>query len=223
MSATEPLAIVVLVSGSGSNLQALIDQQQNELAPFKIKSVISNKSDAYGLERARAAGIQADFLDHTSFESRETFDQALVKLIDQHNPAFVILAGYMRILSGAFVERYADRLLNIHPSLLPKYKGLHTHQRALEAGDTTHGASVHLVTEELDDGPVILQVKVPVDPDDTEESLAARVLTQEHVIYPTVVKWFAAKRLAMKSGRVQFDKANLDAPIVLDFQQAPPQ
>jgi len=210
----EPLSLVVLISGSGSNLQAIIDAAANDL-PAKVSAVISNRDDAYGLERARTAGIETRVLDHKPHSSRETYDQALIELIDSFQPGLVILAGFMRILSPLFVQHYHGRLLNIHPSLLPKYKGLHTHQRALEAGDTVHGASVHFVTEELDGGPIILQAKVPVEASDTEETLAARVLKQEHIIYPQVVRWFAEGRVAMNSNQLEMDGKPLNSPVII--------
>lgn len=192
-----PCHVVVLLSGSGSNLQALIDSNNGSDSPARIGAVISNRADAYGLERARAAGIQTAVLSHTGFEGREAFDAALMALIDGFKPDLVVLAGFMRILSGDFVRHYQGRLLNIHPSLLPKYKGLHTHQRALEAGDAEHGCSVHFVTEELDGGPLVVQAVVPVATDDTPESLAQRVHRQEHLIYPLAVRWFAEGRLRL--------------------------
>ncbi|MFV3406674.1 phosphoribosylglycinamide formyltransferase [Pseudomonas sp. NY15463] len=189
--------VVVLLSGSGSNLQALIDSSQGADSPLRVGAVISNRADAYGLERAKAAGIDTAVLEHTGFAGREAFDAALMALIDGFNPDLVVLAGFMRILSGGFVRHYQGRLLNIHPSLLPKYKGLHTHQRALEAGDTEHGCSVHFVTEELDGGPLVVQAVVPVAATDTAQTLAQRVHLQEHQIYPLAVRWFAEGRLCL--------------------------
>ncbi|WP_339436330.1 phosphoribosylglycinamide formyltransferase [Pseudomonas sp. EL_65y_Pfl1_R32] len=189
--------VVVLLSGTGSNLQALIDSTRTGDSPVRIAAVISNRSDAYGLQRARDAGIDTRALDHTAFEGREAFDSALIELIDAFNPKLVVLAGFMRILSADFVRHYEGRLLNIHPSLLPKYKGMHTHQRALDAGDSEHGCSVHFVTEELDGGPLVVQAVVPVESDDSAQSLAQRVHTQEHRIYPLAVRWFAEGRLIL--------------------------
>ncbi|MGC3895672.1 phosphoribosylglycinamide formyltransferase [Pseudomonas urmiensis] len=189
--------VVVLLSGSGSNLQALIDSSLGQDSPVQIRGVISNRADAYGLERAKAAGIDTAVLQHQGFDGRQAFDAALMALIDGMQPDLVVLAGFMRILSGDFVRHYQGRLLNIHPSLLPKYKGLHTHQRALEAGDTEHGCSVHFVTEELDGGPLVVQAVVAVAPDDTVQSLADRVHHQEHQIYPLAVRWFAQGRLRL--------------------------
>lgn len=189
--------VVVLLSGTGSNLQALIDSTRTGDSPARIAAVISNRSDAYGLQRARDAGIATRTLDHKAFEDREAFDSALIELIDTFNPKLVVLAGFMRILSADFVRHYAGRLLNIHPSLLPKYKGMHTHQRALDAGDSEHGCSVHFVTEELDGGPLVVQAVVPVESDDSAQTLAQRVHTQEHRIYPLAVRWFAEGRLIL--------------------------
>ena len=189
--------VVVLLSGTGSNLQALIDSDDVKASPATIRAVISNRADAYGLQRAKDAGIDTRVLDHKAFEGREAFDAALIQVIDEFKPQLVVLAGFMRILSADFVRHYQGRLLNIHPSLLPKYKGLHTHQRALEAGDSEHGCSVHFVTEELDGGPLVVQAVIPVESDDSPHSLAQRVHAQEHRIYPLAVRWFAEGRLSL--------------------------
>ena len=189
--------VVVLLSGTGSNLQALIDSDDVKASPATLRAVISNRADAPGLQRAMNAGIDTRVLDHTAFEGREAFDAALIDIIDTFNPHLVVLAGFMRILSADFVRHYQGRLLNIHPSLLPKYKGLHTHQRALEAQDREHGCSVHFVTEELDGGPLVVQAVIPVEPEDTPSSLAQRVHAQEHRIYPLAVRWFAEGRLSL--------------------------
>ena len=178
--------LVVLISGTGSNLQAVIDACKAGKIHGKVVAVISNKADAYGLQRAQAADIHTAVISHKDHPDREQYDAALMEEIDRHQPDLLIMAGFMRILTPAFVQHYAGRMLNIHPSLLPKHQGLHTHQRALDAGDSAHGASVHFVTEELDGGPVILQAKVPVFADDTAEDLAQRVHVQEHQIYPMV-------------------------------------
>ncbi|GAB4290081.1 MAG: phosphoribosylglycinamide formyltransferase [Thiohalomonadaceae bacterium] len=203
-TSTRKLPIVVLISGSGSNLQAIIDAVQAGL-PAEIRAVISNKAGAYGLERARRAGIPTHVLNHKAFPDRESYDAALAQLIDDSKAELVVLAGFMRILSDGFVRRYEGRLLNIHPSLLPRHRGLDTHSRALAAGDDEHGATVHFVSPELDAGPIILQARVPVQPDDTPESLAARVLQQEHRIYPEAIRWFAAGRLRLENGRALLD------------------
>lgn len=192
---TQPLRLVVLLSGNGSNLQAIIDSIENKTLPAQIVAVISNKSDAYGLERAKKAGIPHEVLSHTDFSDRQNYDQALVKRIDQYKPDLVILAGFMRILSDEFVEHYLGRMMNIHPSLLPKFKGLNTHQRVLDAGENEHGCSVHFVTPALDDGPVILQATIVVNKDDTAETLAKRVHTEEHRIYPEAIRLFAENKL----------------------------
>lgn len=189
--------VVVLLSGTGSNLQALIDSDDVKASPTTLRAVISNRADAPGLQRAKNAGIDTRVLDHTAFEGREAFDAALIEIIDTFNPHLVVLAGFMRILSADFVRHYQGRLLNIHPSLLPKYKGLHTHQRALEAQDREHGCSVHFVTEELDGGPLVVQAVIPVESEDTPSSLAQRVHAQEHRIYPLAVRWFAEGRLSL--------------------------
>lgn len=213
MSQPPRLALVVLISGSGSNLQALIDRSTADL-PVDIRAVISNEPDAFGLERARRAGIEDRVLNHRDFPSREAYDGVLGALIDGFSPQAVALAGFMRILTPGFVARYQGRMFNIHPSLLPKYRGLHTHQRALEAGERVHGASVHFVTEELDGGPLVLQARVPVLPGDDADTLAARVLRQEHRIYPQVLRWFAEGRLRLGAAGVPLlDGIPLDRPI----------
>ncbi|QIK14977.1 phosphoribosylglycinamide formyltransferase [Leclercia sp. 29361] len=201
--------IVVLISGNGSNLQAIIDACEQKKINGTIRAVFSNKADAFGLERARDAGIAAHVLGASQFASREAFDRELVQEIDAYAPDVVVLAGYMRILSPAFVAHYVGRLLNIHPSLLPKYPGLHTHRQVLDNGDEEHGTSVHFVTDELDGGPVILQAKVPVFAGDSEEDVTARVQAQEHAIYPLVVSWFVDGRLEMRDGAAWLDGAPL--------------
>lgn len=207
MSATErcerPCKVAVLISGSGTNLQALIDGAKG--TPYSICAVISNKPDAYGLTRAETAGIPAEVVNHKEYADRESFDRNLVEKIDAYGPDLVVLAGFMRILTPEFVSHYSGRLINIHPSLLPKYQGLHTHQRALDAGDSEHGATVHFVTEELDGGPAIVQATVPVTTGDSAETLAARVQVQEHFIYPLAVSWFAEGRLRMVKDRAELD------------------
>lgn len=203
--------VVVLISGSGSNLQALIDSIAHEGTPARIAAVISNRADAYGLVRAQQAGIETRVLDHKQFDGREAFDTALVDTIDSFTPDLVLLAGFMRILTGDFVRHYQGRLLNIHPSLLPRHKGLHTHQRALEAGDHEHGCSVHFVTEELDGGPLVVQAVIPVESGDTPDSLAQRVHIQEHRIYPLALRWFAEGRLKLGTTGAQLDGTDLPA------------
>ncbi len=201
--------IVVLISGNGSNLQAIIDACQQKKINGTISAVFSNKADAFGLERAREAGIPTHALAASEFASREAFDRQLMQEIDAYAPDVVVLAGYMRILSPAFVARYSGRLLNIHPSLLPKYPGLHTHRQVLENGDEEHGTSVHFVTDELDGGPVILQAKVPVFEGDDEDEITARVQHQEHAIYPLVVSWFVDDRLKMRHNAAWLDGVQL--------------
>jgi phosphoribosylglycinamide formyltransferase-1 len=210
--ATTPLPVAVLISGDGSNLQAIIDARQRGELPIELCAVISNRPDAFGLERARRAGIPAHVLDHTQYPSREAFDQALQTLIDASGARLVVLAGFMRILTPAFVRHYEGRMLNIHPSLLPKYRGLDTHARAIAAGDAEHGASVHFVTTELDSGPTIVQVRVPIRADDTPQSLGDRVRAQEHIIYPLAIRWFAEGRLQWKDGRAFLDGQPLTGP-----------
>lgn len=197
--------IVVLISGSGSNLQAIIDAVSAERINGSIKKVISNKPDAYGLVRASQAGIATECIEHTKFESREAFDQEMMHSIDEAQPDVIILAGFMRILTDEFVNHFNGRMINIHPSLLPKYKGLHTHKRAIEAGDSEHGASVHFVTPALDDGPVIIQGAVSIDRDDTPESLQQKVFKIEHLIYPEAVAWICDNRIDLTDKGVTLD------------------
>ncbi|HEX22873.1 MAG TPA: phosphoribosylglycinamide formyltransferase [Chromatiales bacterium] len=211
------LPIVVLISGSGSNLQAIIDAAARGDLPVEIRAVISNRADARGLQRAADAGIATEVLNHKAFASREDYDRALMTLIDRFEPGLVVLAGFMRLLTDAFTAHYAGRILNIHPSLLPEFKGLHTHRRAIEENAAEHGASVHFVTAELDGGPVILQARVPVHPGDSPEELATRVLAQEHRIYPEAIRWFAEGRLRLgEDGRAGLDGKPLAAPVSLD-------
>jgi len=210
------MPVVVLISGSGSNLQALIDRAQADL-PIHIRAVVSNEPDAFGLERARRVGLETRVLNHRDYASREAYDAALGALIDGFEPSLIVLAGFMRILTPAFVARFRGRMLNIHPSLLPELRGLHTHRRALEAGAAVHGASVHFVTAALDSGPVVLQARVPVKPGDDPQRLAARVLSREHRIYPQAVRWFAQGRLGLDAaGRPRLDGRVLTHPLQLD-------
>lgn len=199
------LPTVVLISGRGSNLQSIIDQTSTRQLPITIRAVISNESDAYGLVRARNAGIPTGVLDHRAFASRADYDHALMQLIDEYAPQLVVLAGFMRVLGEAFVNHYAGRLMNIHPSLLPEFPGLDTHARALESSATQHGATVHFVSAALDAGPIIIQAALPVHASDTPETLADRVLKQEHRIYPQAIRWFAEGRLQIHDGRVLLD------------------
>lgn len=187
MSQNKP-TVVILISGRGSNMKSIVEAQNNGQLDINIAAVISNRPDAAGLDYAEQQSIETAVIDHKGFDSRESFDKALAAKIDNFAPSLVILAGFMRILTSDFVEHYTNRLINIHPSLLPKFKGLHTHQRAIEAGEAEHGASVHFVTPELDDGPVILQARVPVLKDDNATTLAARVLVEEHKLYPAAIE-----------------------------------
>nr|VFK39290.1 MAG: formyltetrahydrofolate-dependent phosphoribosylglycinamide formyltransferase [Candidatus Kentron sp. SD]VFK44127.1 MAG: formyltetrahydrofolate-dependent phosphoribosylglycinamide formyltransferase [Candidatus Kentron sp. SD]VFK79126.1 MAG: formyltetrahydrofolate-dependent phosphoribosylglycinamide formyltransferase [Candidatus Kentron sp. SD] len=196
------LPIVVLISGRGSNLQSIIDAARRDL-PVEIRAVISNRSDALGLQRARAENIPTAVLDHRAFPSRDLFDRKLITLIEGFDPGLVVLAGFMRILTPDFARHFQGRLINIHPSLLPQLPGLHTHERAIRQGLKEHGASVHFVTEEVDGGPIIIQARVPVLPDDTPDALAARVLEQEHRIFPQAIRWFVEGRLRIEGERVR--------------------
>jgi len=201
MSEAKKARVVVLISGSGSNLQALIDGVAAGNLPIDLVAVISNRPAVLGLERAAKANIPAEVLDHKTFADRESFDQALMAKIDSYQPDLVVLAGFMRILTSEFTQHYLGRMFNIHPSLLPKFQGLHTHQRAIDAGEQRHGVTVHFVTAELDGGPAIVQASVPVLAQDDASSLAKRVQRQEHVIYPLAVKWFAEGELRMIDGK----------------------
>jgi len=208
-----PCKLVVLLSGNGSNLQAIIDQIDSGQLNAGIVGVISDKQDAYGIERAAKHHIPTTTVIANSGETRETYDARLQKAIDSYQPDWIIMAGFMRILSDALVERYLGRLINIHPSLLPKYKGLNTHQRVLQAGEIQHGASVHFVTPTLDDGPVIMQDKIPVKPDETADELKQRVHQIEHRIYPDVVQLLCQQRLRFMHGQVLFDGKSSSNPL----------
>jgi phosphoribosylglycinamide formyltransferase-1 len=216
MSAARKCRLVVLISGRGSNLQAILDQAASGEWPVDIAAVISNRPGVQGLERARQAGVPALELDHKNYPDRPEFEAALIELIDRQQPDLVILAGFMRVLTPGFTEHYRGRLFNIHPSLLPKFRGLHTHERALAAGETEHGATIHFVTAELDGGPIIVQARVPVLPDDDPDTLAARVLAQEHRLYPQAIRWFAEGRLKLEEEQVWFDGKPLVEPLRLE-------
>ena len=216
MSAAQQCRLAVLISGRGSNLQAILDQAASGELPVTITAVISNRPGAQGLERARQAGVPALELDHKNCPDRPTFEAALIELIDRQQPDLVILAGFMRVLTAGFTEHYRGRLFNIHPSLLPKFRGLHTHERAIAAGETEHGATIHFVTAELDGGPLIVQARVPVLPDDDPDTLAARVLAQEHRLYPQAIRWFAEGRLRLEGEQVWFDGQLLAKPLRLE-------
>ena len=203
---TSPMKrILVLISGNGSNLQTLLDHCASGKVAGEVVGVISNRADAYGLVRAKEAGVATAILAQQQFASRAEYDVALLALMDDYQPDLVVLAGFMRILSADLVRHFAGRMINIHPSLLPKYQGLHTHQRAIDDGEREHGASVHFVTEELDGGPVILQARVPIFEGDSTDEVAARVQVQEHSIYPLVVQWFCEGRLKMQEGAALLD------------------
>lgn len=191
--------IVMLISGRGSNMQAVLEANLDA----KVAAVISNDPAAKGLEIARGFGVETAVVDHREFPDRASFDSALAEKISTYRPDLIALAGFMRILTGAFIDRFSDRIMNIHPSLLPAFPGVDTHRRALQEGVRLHGCTVHMVTPDLDHGPIIVQVAVPVLPDDDERRLAARVLAQEHRIYPQAIRWFLADRLAIEDGRVR--------------------
>ena len=203
--------LVVLISGSGSNLQAFIDSAADGSLQGRVAAVISNRPGVKGLQRASDAGIATDVVDHKAFDSRESFDEALAGRIDHYQPDIIILAGFMRILTPGFIRRYQGRMLNIHPSLLPKYPGLHTHQRAIDAGDAEGGATVHFVTEELDGGPPIIQARVAIEPNDDSDALARRILQFEHRIYPLAANWLCQGRLTMDGNRALLDGEPLPA------------
>lgn len=216
MADSAPLpTILVLASGSGTNLQALIDASRERDFPGEIIAVGCNKPGAFALERAAQANIKTFVVNHKSFGSREEFDGALMAEIRRLNPDLIVLAGFMRILTGDFVRAFRGQMLNIHPSLLPAYTGLNTHQRVLAAGDSRHGVSIHFVTEELDGGPVIAQAEIAVNGDDTAESLAERVQLQEHLLYPIVVRWFCEGRIQLGTEGVLFDGEILNQPMRL--------
>jgi phosphoribosylglycinamide formyltransferase-1 len=212
------LPVVVLISGTGSNLRAIAAQAAAGTLPVAIRAVISDRADSAGLAWAREAGIKTEALSPRDFADRPSYDRALAEAVARFEPGLVVLAGFMRILGPEFVDRFAGRLVNIHPSLLPAYRGLHTHRRVLEAGDPVHGASVHFVTRELDGGPVVLQARVPVRDDDDEATLSARVLAEEHRIDPECIGWFAAGRLQLRGGEVMLDGRPLLAPVVREAQ-----
>ena len=211
------IRVVVLISGSGSNLQTLIDQSHDGTLPIEIVAVICNVPGAYGLLRAEKADIKTQIINNKDFSYRESYDQQLQRTIDEYQPELIVLAGFMRILSEGFVNHYLGRMLNIHPSLLPKYRGLNTHQRAIDNNEKTHGASVHFVTPELDGGPIIIQSEVPVHNSDTADSLAKRVQIQEHIIYPIAISWFALKRLKLNNNQLEYDGQICKQPILFDY------
>ena len=201
--------IVVLISGNGSNLQALIDRSEHYA--YRVAGVVSNNPAAFGLQRAAQAGIPAAIIEHRDFPDRETFDGALIEAIGAFAPDLIVLAGFMRILGPDFVEQQAGRILNIHPSLLPKYTGMHTHRRVLEAGEREHGVSIHFVNEDLDGGPIVARGRIAVREEDTEQSLEERVHLLEHKMYPQVTDWYAAGRLRLRADGVYLDEEKLPA------------
>jgi phosphoribosylglycinamide formyltransferase-1 len=215
-SARERLPVVVLISGRGSNLRAIATGALAATLPVDIRAVVSDRADAAGLAWARDAGLRCVVLSPQQFRDRAHYDEALAALVASFEPGLVVLAGFMRILGPAFVDRFGDRMLNIHPSLLPRHRGLHTHRRVLEAGDREHGASAHFVTRELDGGPVVIQASVPVRDGDDETSLAERVLAVEHRIYPEAIRWFAAGRLRCRDGAAWLDGRRLDRPVHIE-------
>ena len=207
------LPIVVMVSGTGSNLKAIAERADAGELPVEIRAVVSDRPDAGAIAWACARGLPAVVLEPRDFPDRAAYDRALADLVERYAPGLVVLAGFMRVLDASFVDRFAGHMLNIHPSLLPRHRGLHTHRRVLEAGEHEHGASVHFVTRELDGGPVVIQAVVPVLPGDDEAALAARVLAQEHRIYGRCIGWFASGRLSFRDGAAWLDGRRLDTPI----------
>ena len=208
----------ILISGGGTNLQSFINYVASEPDnKLDLSVVLSNRPDAYGLERAKQAGIPTLCIEHEKFPNREAFDDAIAESLDNWQPDLLILAGFMRILSAGFVQRYAGRILNIHPALLPAYPGLDTHQRVLDAGESWHGSTVHFVTEALDEGPGILQGRIPVDPNETAQQLATRVQTVEHQIFPEAANWFALGRVRLHDDLAHLDNTALQTPIVKDY------
>jgi len=212
--------VVVMISGRGSNLQALIDGQRRGTLPIELVAVVSDQPSAEGLRRAAEAGIPRSVVARKDYSQKAAFEQALLDTVDALEPSLVVLGGFMQILSETFVDRYAGRLLNVHPSLLPKYPGLNTHGRAIQAGDREHGASVHFVTHEVDAGPVVIQSRVPVLDDDTPEKLAARVLTREHQILPLVVRWYAEAQLSLVGATVHFRGRPLLEPLQYETDES---
>ena len=210
----EKPSLVVLISGGGSNLQAIIDAITNNELDAEIKAVICNQAEASGLHRSAKANIQNHIVDHRLFPDRESFDQAMTEIIDPLNPDLVVLAGFMRILSDDFIDHYQHRLINIHPSLLPKYKGLNTHRLAIDNDDAKHGASVHYVSHELDSGPVVIQAEVPILTTDNADTLAARVLKEEHKIYPMAIKMHTEGRLTFDKDKLNLDNKLLCKPLL---------
>jgi phosphoribosylglycinamide formyltransferase-1 len=213
LSTKNPLQLVVLISGNGSNLQAIIDEIEAGNLNASINAVISNRPDAFGLQRARLHDIPAIALDHSQFAEREQFDSQLQQEIDKYQPDVIILAGYMRILTSELIRYFSPNILNIHPSLLPKYQGLNTYQRALDNNETEHGVSIHVVTPELDAGPVILQASYPITDQDDIDSMQQKGHALEYQMYPQVIRWLSEKRLQLSASKPLFDDKPLEQPI----------
>jgi phosphoribosylglycinamide formyltransferase-1 len=212
----QKLPIAILISGRGSNMSAIAQRAAAGVLPVEIRVVVSDQPNAAGLEIAKSIGLPTEVLSPHAFPDRASFDRALAKLVGEYEPRLVVLAGFMRILTSEFITPLAGRIFNIHPSLLPKYRGLHTHRRALEAGDLLHGVSVHFVTEELDGGPLIIQACIDVRPEDTEATLSARVQREEHTLYSQAIEWFAAGRLALIDNHAVLDGKRLEKPILVE-------
>ena len=211
-----PLPIAILISGRGSNMRVIAEQAAAGRLPVDIRVVASDQPNAAGLQTAASMGLKTEVLAPRAFADRPSYDAALARLVASYEPKLIVLAGFMRILTPQFIAPFAGRILNVHPSLLPKYRGLHTHRRALEACDPEHGVSIHFVTEELDGGPVVVQACIDVRAGDTEQSLSARVQRQEHTIYPQVIEWFANGRLSLSGERVILDGKVLEQPVTID-------
>lgn len=215
-NAQQLLPVVILISGRGSNMHVLAEAAARGQLPVSIRAVISDRAEAAGLTTAAGMQIPVATLSPRDFADRPAYDTALAALVASYEPRLVLLAGFMRILTPNFIAQFTDRMLNVHPSLLPKYRGLHTHRRALENRDTLHGVSVHSVTEELDGGPVVIQARVAVRPDDTEATLSARVQQLEHRVFPQAVDWFARGRLTLNGQQACLDGVPLDTPVIVD-------
>jgi phosphoribosylglycinamide formyltransferase-1 len=214
---SDPLALAILISGSGSNLQAIIDAIECGQLDAEIRTVVSNNPQAYGLQRATKHGLPTRVIDHRDYPEREQYDAMLQQYLQTLAPDYIVLAGYMRILSPAFIDAFEHRILNIHPSLLPAYKGLDTHQRALQNGETRHGVSIHLVTAELDDGPILLQASYPIQANDSVEDLQARGHRLEHQMYPQLLRWISETKLSIDAdGHILYEQTPLEVPLIFD-------
>lgn len=210
---TNPVKLVVIISGNGSNLQSIIDAIERGQLNARIGAVISNNPDAFGLSRAKKHGIEQQVVDHRQFDSREAFDRSLLETVNRYTPDFIVLAGFMRILGSAFIQAYESKILNIHPSILPDYKGLNTHQRAIDNKETEHGVSIHLVTEGLDDGPVLLRGRYSIDAHDSAEDLQRKGHSMEHQMYPRLIQWLCDGELKITAGEITFRQNLLSQPI----------